>query len=129
MSLPLYSFVFLDDFPLVTTVDSSFAVPKITIRTCGKRITNSRNSRRDFVETETTTMKDSKVKSRPCEKISSRTKKEKILVGEAVVTVSCFAPVPGLFAGRGIEEVEGEVILTADFAGNIKVFSTLHSLS
>ena len=56
-------------------------------------------------------------------------KKREILVGEAVVTVSCFAPVPGLFAGRGIEEVEGEVILTADFAGNIKVFSTLHSLS
>ncbi|XP_065840723.1 WD repeat-containing protein 44-like isoform X1 [Oscarella lobularis] len=54
---------------------------------------------------------------------------ERFKVGEAVVTVSCFAPVPGLFAGRGIEEVEGEVILTADFAGNIKVFSTLHSLS
>lgn len=39
----------------------------------------------------------------------------------AVVTVAIFAPVPGLFANEGLKEV-GEVIVSADYQGGIKVF-------
>lgn len=39
----------------------------------------------------------------------------------AVVTVAVFAPVPGLFANEGLREV-GEVIVSADYQGGIKVF-------
>lgn len=39
----------------------------------------------------------------------------------AVVTVAIFAPVPGLFANEGLREV-GEVIVSADYQGGIKVF-------
>ena len=42
-----------------------------------------------------------------------------------MVTAAVFAPVPGLFAGQGIREVSGEVILTADYEGNIKAFSSI----
>ena len=49
------------------------------------------------------------------------------VVGSAVVTAAIFAPVPGLFAGQGIREVSGEVILTADYSGSIKVFSSISS--
>ncbi|XP_062522121.1 WD repeat-containing protein 44-like isoform X2 [Corticium candelabrum] len=50
---------------------------------------------------------------------------EQFKVGPSVVTAAVFAPVPGLFAGQGIREVSGEVILTADYEGNIKAFSSI----
>jgi hypothetical protein len=52
---------------------------------------------------------------------------ERFKVGSAVVTAAVFAPVPGLFAGQGIREVSGEVLLTADHSGSIKVFSSISS--
>ena len=54
---------------------------------------------------------------------------EAIKAHSAVVTCSLFAPVPHLVlelarpaAGRGAKEMQGEVVVSGDFDGDIKIF-------